>query len=469
MMMKRFTAAAAAMLGGATLALGGAAFAQTPAEAPAQSLSELLDRIRSDSRIQSAEAAQRLREFQQRLNEQSALLNQATAEFNALRAEGDSLTEQINANVERIIEIEEDVREAQGEFGEYFGVARQVAGDVSAVLTASISSADPRLADRADALNEVATSRRLPTREQLDDIWQRQIEEMILQRETSTFTAKVRNFASDGSAMDVPVTRIGTFIAFAEDGGRPRFVDYANVPGEVKVLERQPSGAIISAASEALRAGAGELTRAPIDPTSGALLSALVESPTTSERYHQGGYVGYAITALAVGAAIFGLLRLAMLFMTGASVSAQARRPDRPSKGNPLGRVMLVAEESRGSDLDTFELRMDDAIARQSSGLDFGLNFLKLAAAVSPLLGLLGTVIGMVITFQAITLFGAGDPRQMADGISTALVTTVLGLMAAIPLLFIHSFAASASRAVQQTIEEQAAGIIAEHAMRRAA
>ena len=76
---------------------------------------------------------------------------------------------------------------------------------------------------------------------------------------------------------------------------------------------------------------------------------------------------------------------------------------------------------------------------------------------------LLGTVTGMIVTFQQITLFGTGDPKIMAGGISQALVTTVLGLVVAIPTTLLHSFANSSARGIINVLEEQSTGIVAEH------
>jgi len=95
------------------------------------------------------------------------------------------------------------------------------------------------------------------------------------------------------------------------------------------------------------------------------------------------------------------------------------------------------------------------------------LMFLKIIAVVAPLLGLLGTVTGMIITFQAITLFGTGDPKLMAGGISTALVTTVQGLCVAIPTVLLHTLVASRARRLNQILEEQAAGMVAVQSERR--
>jgi biopolymer transport protein ExbB len=79
-------------------------------------------------------------------------------------------------------------------------------------------------------------------------------------------------------------------------------------------------------------------------------------------------------------------------------------------------------------------------------------------------MGLLGTVIGMIRTFTQITLVGTGDPKTMADGISQALVTTVEGLVAAIPLILLHAVISSQAKGVQQVLDEQAAGMVAERA-----
>ena len=444
----------AAALAGATV-FGGMAQAQEPAS----SLSELLQRIRQDSAQISAEARQREQEFLSRRNEQQTLLNQARSRVNALEAEAQRLESQFDSNDARIRELEQDLLEAQGEFGEVFGGARQAAADVLALLETSIISAQYN--DRTDLLEEVATSRKLPTREQLNSVWKSLLEEMVYQRETVTFDARIYNAGPDSAPAVVPTTRIGAFTLFVSDGS-PRFVTQTD-EGNFKVLERQPSNRLVSAARDVANTSSDRLTAGPIDPSRGGLLSLVVESPTLRERIDQGAAVGYVIIGMAILGLAFGFLRLAQLLMTAAAVRGQSRKST-PSKGNPLGRVMMVADENRNKDLQTFELKLDQAIIRESGGLDMGLNLLKLLAAIAPLLGLLGTVTGMIITFQQITLFGTGDPKIMAGGISQALITTVLGLVAAIPLLLIHSFCASASRSVQQVLEEQAAGIVADHA-----
>ncbi|MBA4802448.1 MAG: MotA/TolQ/ExbB proton channel family protein, partial [Euryhalocaulis sp.] len=213
----------------------------------------------------------------------------------------------------------------------------------------------------------------------------------------------------------------------------------------------------------------GEVVKGPLDPSRGSLLAIQKDVPNLQERIDAGGVIGKIILVVLAVGLVLGVLRLIMLLMTSMAVRSQASNPENPKKGNPLGRVLRVYEDNKDEDIETLELKLDEQILRENAKLELGLNFLKLIAAVAPLLGLLGTVTGMIRTFQAITLFGTGDPQIMADGISEALVTTVLGLVTAIPILLLHSFASSAARASQQTLDEQAAGLVAQRAERRTA
>jgi biopolymer transport protein ExbB len=153
--------------------------------------------------------------------------------------------------------------------------------------------------------------------------------------------------------------------------------------------------------------------------------------------------------------------RLFHLVSTARHVRQQLRMPDAPSAHNPLGRVLQSVGEMQETDTETLELQLDEAILRELPPLGRGQGLVKLLAATAPLLGLLGTVTGMIVTFQSISLFGTGDPKLMASGISQALMTTVLGLVVAIPLLFLHNLMAARSRSLVQILDQQSAGIVA--------
>ena len=445
------------------VALTAGAFAQP---APAGSISELLARVRSDAREASAENQTRLREFQSSTNQQQALLSQARAEMAALERQAASLSTQFETNQANIDVLADELRQRQGAFGELFGAARQSAGEFAAIINASLISA--QFPGRADALESLATSRTLPTRQELDFIWRRAIDEMISQQGVVTFNSQVTGI---GNGASVPVTRVGPFLAFTSFNNNQRFARWkeneTTGTWSLSDLPTQPPGALVAAASTLFNADPDEIVMGVVDPSRGALLDIYKDVPDLKERINQSGMVGLVIIALLAISASFGLFRMFSLLSTQAAVNGQKRK-SKAAKSNPLGRVMLAYEAAKDKDVETMELKLDEAILQESPKLEFGLNFLKLAAGIAPLLGLLGTVTGMIKTFTQITLFGTGDPKIMAGGISEALMTTVLGLIAAIPLLFIHSFAQSFARGVQQVLEEQAAGMVARHAEERA-
>jgi biopolymer transport protein ExbB len=208
---------------------------------------------------------------------------------------------------------------------------------------------------------------------------------------------------------------------------------------------------------------AGELVAAPVDPSRGAILNLFLQMPTLMERINQGGIVGYIIILLGFVGVGIAVERITRLTLTWRAVKDQLAS-GQASGDTPLGRVWAAYQSNNSADVETLELKLDDAILKEMPALEKHLSLLKLLSGVAPLMGLLGTVTGMILTFQAITLFGTGDPKLMAGGISQALITTVLGLVVAIPILLLHSVAATRSREIVQILEEQATGMIAAHA-----
>ncbi|MEO1884670.1 MAG: MotA/TolQ/ExbB proton channel family protein, partial [Methylococcales bacterium] len=241
-----------------------------------------------------------------------------------------------------------------------------------------------------------------------------------------------------------------------------QYLRYLPESEQLATLARQPESRFLDLATDFSAAPNGNADLG-IDPTRGVILSMLIQTPNTFERIDQGGIIGYIILTLGGIGFIFALYRLFVLFQTGQKMSAQLVS-ETASTDNPLGRVIKDAESHHSPDVETLELVLDEAITREVPVLEKGLGMIKLLAAVAPLLGLLGTVTGMIETFQSISLFGTGDPKLMANGISQALVTTMLGLCIAIPLLFLHSLLASRSKSLVQILDEQTAGIISRRA-----
>ena len=440
----------------AALAMGGAMLMSTPASAQITSINDLLAQVRQDAQQAEQENRTRISDFESVASQQSQKLNAAKSELATLERKAQTVQRTFDSNDGRIASLEGQLKTAQGEFGEVFGLARTKAGEFKVLLDSSIVTAQKPT--RSNVLGKIAGSKALPSTDDLNQIWMLMLEEIEAQREVVTFKTDVANMGEG-----VEITRIGAFNAFTENGAE--FVRYV-APKDGKeafltTLPKQPRGVPAKAASAVAGAGAGTMVAAPIDPTRGELLKSFERVPNTWERIQQGGFIGYIIVffLLPVGVLI-GLIQILRLLAVSGSVRKQSRSAQASSK-NPLGRIMLAADEASGADGETLELKMDEAILRESPKLEFGLGLLKLFAGIAPLFGLLGTVTGMIKTFQPMMIYGTGDPQLMAGGISEALVTTMLGLIAAIPLLILHSFCSSLARGVQNTLEEQSAGIVA--------
>ena len=451
-----------------TVVIGAALLAGTamPAAAQISSVNQLLQKVRQDASKTAADNARREAEFRKRRDQQSSKLAQARSQLGTLESKVRQVESKFAANEATISKLEGELNASLGEFRDVFGLARSKAGEFKATLDASLISA--QYPDRTKVLGNIANSKALPSSDDMDAIWKSMLGEIKAQRQVTSFQAKVGNTATPDKA--VGVTRVGPFDIFTTKGAN--FLEY-KPSSDPKVLPlnmlvSQPGGAINKAASAVAGAKAGELVYAPVDPTRGNLLKALEGVPSFIERtghlfkLGQGGPIGMIIWWLFAIGMIFGILNIVRLFLVSSSVKSQKKKAQ-PSKSNPLGRVMMANDSVKDKDEEIIELKLDEAILRESPKLELGLNLLKLGAAIAPLLGLLGTVTGMIKTFQAMMIYGAGDPQLMAGGISEALVTTMLGLIAAIPLLILHSFCSSMARSVQGTLEEQSAGIVARH------
>jgi biopolymer transport protein ExbB len=423
--------------------------------AHADSLDDLLKQVKQ-ARIEEARLnREREAEFLRDANRQAALLEAAKKKLAAEKARGEALKTRFDENEKKLAEAEETLQRRQCNLGELFGVVRQVAGDVAGVLDASLVSA--QYPGRSKTLVKMSNEKQLPTIPELEELWYQMQHEMTESGKVVKYRDAV--VAVDGTEKQQEVVRVGVFNA-VYDG---QFLRYLPETDQLIVLPRQPPRRFTEMAANLQQASGGMVPMA-VDPSRGSILALLVQAPTLKERIEQGKEVGYIIIGLAAFGFLIALYRLLALGITGFKVRSQLKHPDQPKKGNPLGRVLLTWQENRCADLETLERKIDEAVVKEVPRLQRGLSIIKILAVIAPLLGLLGTVTGMIQTFQSITLFGTGDPKLMAGGISQALITTVLGLIAAIPLTFLHAWVSSRSRALVQVLEEQSAGIIARQA-----
>lgn len=411
---------------------------------------QLLERIRSERAAEASAMQAREQAFVRDRGEQARLLAQAKAALAEQQAEAARLKAEFDRQEALLAEQEKLLAQRVGHLGELFGVVRQSAGDIAGQWQDSLLNA--QYPERLAQLRGLAESRTLPSAEDLDAFWMTLLEDLAASGRVEQVSLPV--VGADGQRSEQPVLRVGTFSAFGQDD----FLRYDADAGQLLAPARQPSG--MGEVEDYLRSDEA-LGVLPIDPSRGTLLAQLQREPDFWARLQQGGLVGWVIVALGVLGLCLAGWRMVYLSGVGRKVASQMRELERPRDDNPLGRIIgVLGPKPQLADL---ELKLDEAILQETPPLERGQPLLKLLTAVAPLLGLLGTVTGMIVTFQAITQSGGGDSRLMADGISQALVTTVMGLVVAIPLLFLHALLASRSKALIQLLEQQSAGLIALH------
>ncbi len=452
--MKRFTLIIAAGL----LSLGlTTANAQGQDDKAAASMAELLRLIEQGQARDSREARQREAAFAQARNQQQSLLNQARAERTREENTSQQLENQFEQNQQRIITARQALDERLGALKELFGVLQTVSGDTQGRFAASLTNIE--YPDRGEFLVELgskmAGASSLASIEDIERLWAMLQQEVIESGKVSRFNHLVTK--ADGTQEEVEVVRVGSFNLASENG----YLEY-NDDGSISELLRQPEGKYLGTTSDLMDADPGETVDFGIDVTRGGILGLLVESPTLQDRIEQGGIVGYCIIALGIIGLLIAIMRWFALSTADRKVKAQLNS-DTASTDNPLGRVLAAYESNRGADTETIELKLSEAALKEMPALTKGLLFIKVVSAVAPLMGLLGTVTGMIKTFQVITLYGAGDPKMMAGGISQALMTTVLGLVVAIPMVLLHTVVSGKSRKIVNILQSQSAGLVAQH------
>jgi biopolymer transport protein ExbB len=439
------------LLGSVVAFIASTAFAQQ-----ATSLDELLEQLAQGQVAQTKQNQQREANFTSRQAEQSQMLANAKTNRRDKIAESSRLENKFEVNEVALANKQETLNKRLGELKELFGVLQQVAGDTKSKFQNSVISA--QIPGRGVFLDQFAqsmgSSSKLASIEEIEKIW------FELQREM-TESAKITRFnreivLADGQKTQAQVTRVGSF-NLAANG---KYLEFISETGSVAELIRQPANRYLSTTEDLTSTTHGQVAFA-LDPTGGSILGLLVQAPNQQERVDQGGPVGYVILAIGAIGLLIAIERFISLFLIGGRVNRQLKSAT-PSNDNPLGRVLMVKNDNKNTDLDTLELKLSERILKEVPPLTTRLTMIKIISVVAPLIGLLGTVTGMINTFQAITLFGTGDPKLMAGGISQALVTTVLGLVVAIPMVFISTMLNTRSRAIINILQQQSAGILAE-------
>ena len=432
-------------------------------ETEISSVEALLMLVKEGKTKEQSENADREAKFMANKNKQAEILAAEKRELARQERIADQLEAEYKKN-EAILRVKEEAYQKElGSLVELFGHLQSSAGEAAVQFSGSLSSPQYGL-ERVDFLNNLTSkmseTTELPTIREIEGLWYELQREMVASGQVVSFETTVVDV--DGESSTCNVTRVGLFNAVC-DG---KYLEYISSTGQYAFLPRQPAGRYTKTAKKVGNADPGEQVKFGVDPTGptgGSLLANLIQTPSLAERAAQGREVGFAIIFVGLIGIGLAFWKLWSLYVLGKAVRAQAGSKTLDVR-NPLGRVLKVGEDNFKKDIDTLELKLAEAIMAERPSIEKGIGAVRIISVVAPLAGLLGTVTGMIVTFQMITLYGTGDPKLMAGGISQALVTTVLGLLVAIPTTLLHSFTASSAKGIISVLEEQSTGILAERA-----
>ncbi|EKO3416769.1 MotA/TolQ/ExbB proton channel family protein [Vibrio fluvialis] len=423
--------------------------------APTFAATDLVQQAKTENRTEQTHNVKREADFKKTEQELKAEKAALVAKRNALQAEADKLSAQFSKNENSLARLEEKLRLETGSLGEIFGVVRQNAKEIRAELENSVTGVDRQ--QYASVIDDIVAAKSLPSMKQLIGLWHAMDEQIHASGEISTHD--IAFIDGEGRTQTTSATRIGALGLVTEQG----YVNWNNARKDAIAYQKQPDNGPTSSSLASIEQG--ETAAVVLDPSRGTLLEQLAQAPTLQQRLEAGGVIGKIILVLLAVGLIIGVYRGIVLAIARQKIQAQLKTPNQPGN-NPLGRILSVYNKEQNRSVEALELRLLEAVVDEQTGLEKGLSMLKLLAALAPMLGLLGTVTGMIETFQVITQFGNGDPKVMAGGISMALVTTVLGLVAAMPLLLAHNILSTQAENIRNILEKQGIGLVAEEAER---
>jgi biopolymer transport protein ExbB len=417
-------------------------------------LDNILKDIKNQSNKELREEVNRLQQFINNKNKQKKILNDTKASLKKENNRTLQLKNIIEKNEKILAKKETLLTTKVGDLGEMFGSVRQISADFLTNFQSSLSASQSP--EKEEIFTKFANTKKLPNTDDIKIFWYAMLDEIIKSGTVSQYTTTV--ILNTGEKASRTITKVGQFAAVSEG----KYLRYDSDVNSLIELSTQPANSIQDTALN-FENVKGELKNIVIDPTKGSLLSLLNMRPTLMDRVHQGGIIGYIILALGVLGLLFAFYKVILLNIEKIAINKQMKNIGIANLNNSLGKIADTFYKNKDKPLNDLEISINESILKEVNRIKSGESFIKLLAAVTPLLGLLGTVTGMIATFQAITLFGTGDPKLMAGGISTALITTVLGLVTAIPLLFAYTYLASTSNRIVSILEEQSIGMLAKN------
>ncbi|UPR31526.1 MotA/TolQ/ExbB proton channel family protein [Vibrio crassostreae] len=414
---------------------------------------QLVNKAKSESRTQASHNVVREADFKKTEQELKAIKAQLEAKRTSIQGATDVLTQTFSDNENKLARLEEKLRLETGSLGELFGVVRQNAKELGAELSSTVNSVDR--AEHTATVDQIIEAKSLPSMPQLTGLWMSMVEQIQASSELSK--SQIAFINGEGNTQIVDAYRLGSIGLITDQG----YVSWNTQREDAIAYLKQPSNGPTLASLSTL--ANGDVSNVVVDPSRGFMLEQLALTPSLTDRLQAGGVVGKVILGLLAIGLIIALVRGISLAIARQKIRGQLKNPEQAGD-NPLGRVLAVYNKEQNQTVEALELRLLEAVVDEQTHLEKGLSMLKLLAALAPMLGLLGTVTGMIETFQVITQFGNGDPKVMAGGISMALVTTVLGLVAAMPLLLAHNILSTQAENIRNILEKQGIGLVAEQA-----
>ena len=357
----------------------------------------------------------------------------------------------------------------ESDFHELSGNVRMAARDVEAMLQAS-----PRSALDDTPLKKISPlldTGHFPDINDIGGMTTVLFDEM--KRSSQVALQKGTYVGRDGKDHQGDILLLGRFTALYRDGHEVGFLNYTTDAKRLGALSVLPQGSMARAMRNYF-AGKGEVV--PIDIAGGESLSQLTHHRSILEEFKLGGNIMYPILIVALTVIFFTLYKTIYLKRVhGDTDKIMGAVNDMVGKGDwagvdqimaahkndrwPVVNVLRDGIAARREDRETLENVLQESILREIPRLEKGLSIMAALGAISPLLGLLGTVTGMIRTFNVITVYGTGDPKLMSGGISEALIATKWGLCIAVPTMLLHVFLSRRANAVVSDMEEKAVGL----------
>ncbi len=412
---------------------------------------ETVERLRQKAAAEREQAIEEARRVRQTImNDRKLLearLSQARKRNSTLRSQVEKLSAEAESLARQEKSLSAELKQAGQVIHELVGVIRINAKDISSFVEQNLQSGlfRPDIA----FLHRLLQDTRFPG---MDDV--RAMVELLKAQTVQTGWVMVKNgsmVGRDGRKTSATILLVGPFTAAYRLGDETGFLSYSPAAGEFYAISRLPSASMRRVLNEYMK---GQSDDVPVDISRGGAIRELVSTPDLWEQIREGGPVVWPI----IGVFVLGIFIILerVVFLVRSRVNAQelvsaiegfvsdsrwdlAEEQCKSSGNRPLARVLLAGMQVRTMGREEMENALQEAILGEIPLLERFLSPLGMLAAIAPLLGLLGTVTGMINTFHVITLYGTGDPRMMSAGISEALVTTMLGLTAAIPLLLGHN------------------------------